>query len=117
MSKTLVESAEKYISNPELPKEIYQDDGLRIHVQRRHPECEQCLSCISDIISNPDYIGRSPRESDDSFELVKIFDNNVQIGIKLDSNSEYRYVSTLYTITDAKLAHRIQSNRLRTLVP
>ena len=113
----LVGSAACFINDPELPTSIYQTDGLRTHVRRRHPECEGYLSRLPDIISNPDYIGRSPNESLNSFELVKTFDQNVQIGIKLDSGGDYWYVSTLYVITTDKLNHRLQSGRLRTYVP
>lgn len=64
-------------------------------------------------IENPDYIGVNPNESGTSFELVKIFDNNIQIGIKLDSSHEYLYVATLHTITNSKLEHGIQNGRLK----
>lgn len=44
--------------------------------------------------------------------LVKIFDNNIQIGIKLDMNSNYLYIATLHSITDSKLNHGIKNGRL-----
>ena len=46
-------------------------------------------------------------KSGDSFELVKIFSENVQIGIKLDMKENYLYVATLHTITNGKLKHGI----------
>lgn len=93
-------------------RDIYMDDGLVTHIRRRHPGDERYIQAVSSILSNPDYYGVSPNQSDTSFELVKILDNNVQIGIKLDSKDNYYYIATLYTITDAKLQHRIDNGRL-----
>ncbi|MGN0273895.1 MAG: PBECR2 nuclease fold domain-containing protein [Chordicoccus sp.] len=91
---------------------IMQSDGLRIHIEKRHPDSLKYLDKIEDIIQNPDYIGKSPCETGYSFELVKSFDKNVQIGIKIDISENYFYVSTLYTITEAKLRNRLRSGRL-----
>ena len=104
--------------NQYLPKAIEQDDiyqsvGLIKHIEKRHPECIDYLPLLPSIIENPDYIGINPNESGTSFELVKIFNNNIQIGIKLDSRDEYLYVATLHTITDSKLNHGIQNGRLK----
>lgn len=92
---------------------VYQSDGLIKHIQKRHPDCVKYLSELPSIISSPDYIGVNPNESGTSFELVKIFDDNMQVGIKLDAKNDYLYVATLHAITDAKLSHRIASNRLK----
>lgn len=104
--------------NRYLPKSIdmdtiYQSEGLRKHIEKRHPECIDYLPLIPNIIEDPDYIGINPNESGTSFELVKTFDNNVQIGIKLDSCNEYLYVATLHTITESKLEHGINNGRLK----
>ena len=93
--------------------DIYMDDGLIIHIQRRHPEDQVYLADIPSILNNPDYYGISPNQDSTSFELVKKFDRNVQIGIKLDFDENYYYIATLYTITEAKLEHRLASGRLR----
>ena len=92
---------------------IHQSFGLEKHIEKRHPECLPYLRFISSIISEPDYIGVNPNESGDSFELVKIFSENVQIGIKLDVKENYLYVATLHTITDGKLRHGINNGRLK----
>lgn len=91
---------------------IYQSYGLKKHIEKRHPECLEYLPYIPFIISHPDYIGVNPNEKGVSFELVKIFDNNIQIGIKLDMNSNYLYIATLHSITDSKLNHGIKNGRL-----
>lgn len=92
---------------------IYQSAGLKKHIAKRHPECLPYLDVLSSIISSPDYIGVNPNEKSKSFELVKIFSKNIQIGIKLDTKNDYLYVATLHTITSSKLQHVISNGRLK----
>lgn len=91
---------------------IYISNGLDKHIQRRHPNCTQYIDKIPLIISEPDYIGKNPKEPN-SIELVKVFDNNIQIGIKLDTNKNYLYVATLFDINDSKIQRRLNSGRLK----
>ena len=92
---------------------IYRSEGLKKHIAKRHPECLPYLDCIASIIATPDYIGVNPRETDASFELVKVLAENVQIGIKLDRKNDYLYVATLHTITVGKLQHGLENGRLK----
>ena len=92
---------------------IYQSQRLIKHIANRHPECLPYLNCIASIIAAPDYIGVNPRETNASFELVKVMANNVQIGIKLDIKHNYLYIATLHTITNGKLQHGIANGRLK----
>lgn len=92
---------------------IYQSSGLEKHILKRHPECVEYLQYIPFIINHPDYIGINPNESGTSFELVKVFDKNIQIGIKLDIKDNYLYVATLHTITNGKLQHGLENGRLK----
>jgi hypothetical protein len=92
---------------------IYQSSGLEKHIQKRHPECTEYLQYLSFIIEHPDYIGINPNEPGTSFELVKVFNKNIQIGIKLDVKDNYLYVATLHSITNGKLQHGIENGRLK----
>jgi hypothetical protein len=92
---------------------IYQSSGLEKHILKRHPECIDYLQYLPLIIESPDYIGINPNESGRSFELVKVFDKNIQIGIKLDIKDNYLYVATLHSITSGKLQHGIENGRLK----
>ena len=87
--------------------------GISYYIKKRHPECLPYLKFISSIISSPDYIGVNPNEIGDSFELVKTFHENIQIGIKLDMKENYLYIATLHTITNGKLKHGIANGRLK----
>ena len=92
---------------------IYQSSGLEKHILKRHPECSEYLQYLSFIINHPDYIGINPNEPGTSFELVKVFDKNIQIGIKLDVKEDYLYVATLHSITNGKLQHGLENGRLK----
>lgn len=92
---------------------IYKSDGLIKHIEKRHPDCIEYLDLLPQIIENPDFIGINPNEDVKSFELVKVINKNIQIGIKLDTKNNYLYVATLHTITDSRLKHRIKSGRLK----
>ena len=92
---------------------IYRSKGLATHVAKRHPECLPYLNRIASIIAAPDYIGVNPRETDASFELVKVLDENIQVGIKFDRKNDYLYVATIYVITAGKLQHGLENGRLK----
>lgn len=92
---------------------IYQSVGLEKHILKRHPECIDYLPSLPDIIDQPDYIGVNPNEPGISFELIKVFDKNVKIGIKVDVHDDYLYVATLHTITNGKLQHGLKNGRLK----
>ena len=90
---------------------IKQSTGLRGHIYKRHSECMKYISKIPDIIENPDYVGSGK----DAFELVKTFDRDIQLGIKVDTSGEYCYVATLHIISRAKVLRRVHSGRLHDL--
>ena len=102
-----------YLSQDISADTIFQSLGLEKHILKRHPECLSYMEMIPYIISSPDYIGVNPNETGTSFELVKILQDNVLVGIKLDSKDNYLYVATLHTITEAKLKHGIFSGRFK----
>lgn len=93
---------------------VYQSEGLRIHVQKRHPECLSCLDLVPQIIAAPDYVGRHPRESN-SIELVKVIDQNIMVCIKLDIENDYLFVASVYEISNGKLNNRLNSGRLKSI--
>jgi len=86
---------------------IYQSNGLSTHIiKRKHFKCLKYISLISEIIESPDYIGINPNE-EYSIELIKKYKDNVLIGIKLDKNENYFYVSTMYDIQESKITRRL----------
>ena len=95
--------------------DVFQSVGLGIHVRKRHPNFICYLDKISDIIETPDYVGINPGEPN-SIEMVKCFNDNIQIGIKLDAANNYLYVATLFDVTDSKIEKRIESGRLKRFI-
>ena len=95
------------------PSEIFMSEGLPIHlVKRNHTDCLKYIDSISEIIEHPDYVGVNPNEKNDSIELVKVYDENILLGIKLDLSTNTLYVSTMYSINESKLKRRLHSGRL-----
>ena len=91
---------------------IFKSTGLIKHVQKRHPNCVQYINNIPDIIKNPDYIGTNPSEPD-SIELIKNYGTDIQIAIKLEKNGSYFYVATVFDVSPAKIANKLNSGRIK----
>lgn len=91
---------------------VYQSAGLYKHILKRHPNMANYIGQIPNIIRYPDYIGSNPKEKN-SIELVKILGDNIQVCIKLDTDDNYLYVASAYTISEGKLKNRIHSGRLK----
>ena len=98
--------------------EIFRSKGLPAHmVNRQHGKCLKYIDYIPDIIQNPDYIGVNPNENgEDSIELIKKYKDNVLIGIKLDKNNRYLYVSTMHDVQTSKIQRRLHSGRLKEFI-
>ena len=95
-------------------QKIYRSKGFPAHlVNRKHFNCLKHIDSISDIIRNPDYIGINPNEDGDTIELIKEFNSNILIGIKLNADENYLYVSTMHEIQKSKLDRRLYSGRIK----
>ncbi len=94
--------------------EIYRSKGLPSHmVKRKYFNCLRYIDYIPDIILEPDYIGVNPNEQGLSIELIKRYADNVLIGVKLDAEKEYLYVSTMHDVQEAKNTRRLHSGRIK----
>ena len=94
--------------------DIFRSKGLPVHMlKRKHYKCLKYIDYIPDIIADPDYIGINPNESGASIELVKQYDDHVLLGIKLDMDGSYLYVSTMYDVQESKVLRRLHSGRLK----
>lgn len=101
------------LTNQNLPCEaIYQSSGLIKHIQKRHPGKDSLETLIPEIILKPDFVGKNPKEIN-SIELVKQYDENVMVCIKLDQKDDYLYVASVFEISAGKLQNRINSGRLK----
>lgn len=103
----------EYVNWLEPYDEIVVEHGMKIHVMNHHPACAKYLKHIITILEYPDYVGFNPNVKGQSFELIKTLDDNILIGVKLDTTRNRLYAASLYTITNSKLEHRIKSGRLK----
>lgn len=91
---------------------IYIYPGAIKHIKKKHIEdFNKYFKFIPDIISNPDYVGKNPKEKD-SIELIKYIDDNVLVAVKLDP-SGYLYLSSMYSLTESKVPKRLKSGRIK----
>ncbi|AZV58604.1 hypothetical protein [Clostridium sp. AWRP] len=103
-------------SNLPLQK-IYRSKGLPAHlIKEKHFNCLKHIDDISNIIKNPDYVGINPNEKGDTVELIKVLNKNILVGIKLDVDENYLYVSTMYDIQESKLRRRLHSGRVKKFI-
>lgn len=98
---------------------IYASPGVIKHIQRRHGKhlskriIGNILEVMKNIIENPDYVGiYKATDNEVLIEFIKKIDTNILIGIEIDSEKEYIYVSTMYPITDAKVDTRIYNGKI-----
>lgn len=92
---------------------IYQSKGLAKHmVKSGHGEYLKYLDDLEDIIGNPDYIGKNPNEVN-SIELIKKYEDNILIGIKVNTKDNYVYVATLHDVQESKISQRLYSGRIK----
>ena len=92
----------------------YSREGLEAHMRNHHHEnCIPYIDMLTDMILNPDFIGINPKEKGTSFEVVKMLDENILVGVKFDVSGDYYYVPTIYEIQPSKMKRRVHSQRLK----
>lgn len=75
------------------------------------------IDYIPDIIESPDYVGINPNEAGtESIELIKRYKDNILVGIKLDEENGYLYVSTMHDIQEGKISRRLYSGRIKEFI-
>lgn len=85
--------------------------GAIKHIQRKRPDdFVKYFQRIPEIVSDPDYVGVHPGEPD-SVEFVKILDDDILVAVKLAPEG-YLFLSSMYTLTRAKVPKRLKSGRL-----
>ena len=86
--------------------------GAIKHIKQKHKEdFDKYFDKIPEIINSPDYIGVNAAHKE-SVKLVKIFDKDVLVAVKLDQ-SGYLYLSSMYSLNPGKVPKRLNSGRLK----
>ena len=99
---------------------IYASPGVIKHIKNKHGKhlgkkiIEDIIGYMKQIINDPDYIGvYSIRENEIHIELIKSLKTNILVGIDINEERDYIFVSTMYPITDSKINNKIYSGKLK----
>ena len=98
---------------------IYASPGVLRHIIKRHGRQldrrtrDGILEWMKKILEEPDYIGiYKNKGGQTAVEFIKTMYTNLLLGVEVDEENEYIYVTTMYPITDKKIANRIYSGKL-----
>lgn len=93
---------------------VIHEENLKKHMLKsRHQNMVKYISNVSDILNNPDYVGQNRHIKTDSFEVIKVLDDNVLVAVKLDKKNDYFFVASVYDVTDSKLNHMKKNGRIK----
>ena len=98
---------------------IYASPGVLKHIMKRHGKHldrktnASILDWMKKILDDPDYIGIYKNgEGQTAVEFIKRVYTNLLLGVEVDEEKEYIYVTTMYPITDKKIENRVYSGKL-----
>ena len=98
---------------------IYASPGVLKHIIKRHGRQFDkrtrtgILEWMKKILDDPDYIGIYKNdEGQTAIEFIKNAYSNLLLGVEVDEEKQYIYVTTMYPITDRKIENRIYSGKL-----
>lgn len=98
---------------------IYASPGVLKHIIKRHGRQlnkktrDSILEWMKKILEEPDYIGIYKNEGGQTaVEFIKRVYTNLLLGVEVDEEKEYIYVTTMYPITDKKIENRVYSGKL-----
>ena len=87
----------------------YSAKGLLTHlIKRKHFVAAKYIDHLDDIISHPDYVGCY----NGNIELVKCYNDNIFISIKLDEKKSKYYIATVFDVKKGKIDSYVKSGRL-----
>ena len=93
--------------------------GVLKHIIKRHGRQFDkrtrtgILEWMKKILDDPDYIGIYKNdEGQTAIEFIKKAYTNLLLGVEVDEEKQYIYVTTMYPITDRKIENRIYSGKL-----
>ena len=98
---------------------IYASPGVLKHIRKRHGKQldkkikNNIFDFMKVILNEPDYIGvyRSDK-GNISIEFIKKMYFNLLLGVEVDEDNKYIYVSTMYPINDTKIKNRVYYGKL-----
>ena len=98
---------------------IYASPGVLKHIMKRHGRQfdkktrDGILERMKKILEEPDYIGIYKNEGGQTaIEFIKRIYTTLLLGVEVDGENQYIYVTTMYPITDRKIENKIYSGKL-----
>lgn len=98
---------------------IYASPGVLKHIMKRHGKQfdtrnkGSIIEWMKEILDKPDYIGiYNNKGGQTAIEFIKKMYTNLLLGIEIDEENSYIYVSTMYPIADRKISNKLYSGRL-----
>ena len=98
---------------------IYASPGVLKHIYKRHGKQfntksdDTIIMWMKEIIEDPDYIGiYTDRKGQTAVQLIKNIYTSILVGIEIDREKQYIYVSTMYPISKRKIENKIKSGKL-----
>ncbi|MDD6795093.1 MAG: hypothetical protein PUE01_06775 [Clostridiaceae bacterium] len=99
---------------------VYASPGVLNHIKKRHGKQltkkvkNNLIDTMKAIIESPDYVGIDRRSGKNyAFQLVKKIDTTILLGLEVDLEENYIYVSTLYPLTKGKINNKLYSGKLK----
>jgi len=96
---------------------IYMGESNIEHMKQRHlKDFEKYGVCIEDILNNPEYVGRNPK--DDSIEYVREYQSEcndfVKVAVRISLRGRY-YARSLYILKESRVRNFINKGTLKDL--
>lgn len=93
---------------------LVNEANLEKHMLKsRHHNMVKYIPEVASILATPDYVGQNNNVKSDSFEVIKVLEDNVLVAVKLDRQRDYFYVASVYDVTDSKLEHMKNNGRIK----
>lgn len=99
---------------------VYASPGVINHIKKHHGkqltkmDKENLIQIMRKIVEAPEYVGIDGRHGKKgAFQLVKKIDVVLLLGLQIDFEDNYIYISTMYPLTKGKINNRIYSGRLK----
>lgn len=97
---------------------VYISPGVIRHILKRHSKQlsrdvkDNIVNIIEDILKAPDYVGTKMRDDTVTIDFIKKIDSILLLGMEIDKDEGYIYVSTLYPITKSKINNKIYCGKI-----
>ena len=98
---------------------VYISPGVIRHIISRHSKQlsrnvkDNLINVIENILKDPDYVGKKVSGNNKlTIEFIKKIDSLLLLGMEIDEEEGYIYVSTLYPVTKSKINNKMYGGKI-----